>query len=66
MCYGYVLHIISNSIYARVIEPASMAQSDALPTGDQEIADLIPAWSGKVFLWRMIIKYLMRSFPAFH
>ena len=40
-------------------KPASVAQSDARPTGDQEVAGSIPAGSGNIYpfryfkIWRM-------------
>ena len=34
--------------------PASMAQSDARPTGDQDVAGSIPAGSGNILLSRNI------------
>ena len=36
---------------------ASMAQSDAHPTGDQKVAGSIPAGSGDSLSWRLIMKY---------
>ena len=33
--------------------PASMAQLDARPTGDQEVAGLTPAEVGNILLWRL-------------
>ena len=38
-----------------------MAQSDARPTGEQEIAGSIPAGSGNMLLWRLIMKYFLRT-----
>ena len=41
-----------------IIKLASVAQSNARPTGDQEVAGSILAGSGNVlFSWRLIIKY---------
>ena len=34
-----------------------MTQSDAFPTGDQEVTGSIPAGSGNILLWRLIMKY---------
>ena len=42
--------------------PASVAQYDSRPTGDQEVAGLIPAKPGNILLWRLIMKYFLRSF----
>ena len=39
-----------------------MAQLDACPTGDQEVAGLIPAGSAKFFRGDLIMKYFLRSF----
>ena len=33
-----------------------MAQSDACPTSDQEVASSIPTGSGHILSWRLIIK----------
>ena len=46
-------------------EPASVAQSDMRPIGDQEVAGSIPASSGNVLSWRLIMKYFLRSFCLF-
>ena len=43
---------------------AGMAQSDTLPTEDQ-VAGSIPTESGNILLWRLIIKYSLRSFSLF-
>ena len=45
--------------------PASVAQSKVHPTGDQEVADFIPAGSGHMLLLRLIMKYFLRSFCSF-
>ena len=37
---------------------ALVSQSDAPPTGDQ-IKGLIPAGSGNILMWRLIMKYLL-------
>ena len=44
---------------------ASVAQLDARPTGDQEVAGLTPAEVGNILSWRLIMKYLLRSFSPF-
>ena len=36
--------------------PASVAQLDARPTGDQEVAGSIPAEVGNILSWRLIMK----------
>ena len=38
------------------MKPASVAQSDASPTGDQEVAGPIPAGSD-ILSWRLILKF---------
>ena len=47
------------------VEPASVAQSDAHPTVDKEVAGLIPTWSSNILLWRLIMKYFLWSFSLF-
>ena len=44
---------------------ASVAQSDAHPTGDQKVADSIPMRSGNILYWRLIMKYFLQSFSPF-
>ena len=39
--------------------PASVAQLDVYPTGDQEVAGLIPLRSGNILLRRLIMKYFL-------
>ena len=48
-----------------VIWPASVAQLDARPTGDQEVAGSTPAEVGNILSWRLIMKYFLRSFSPF-
>ena len=43
----------------------SLAQSDARPTCVLEVAGSIPAGSGNILLWRLIMKYILRSFSPF-
>ena len=45
--------------------PAPVAQLDACPTGDQEVAGSNPAEVGSILSWRLIMKYLLRSFSPF-
>ena len=40
---------------------ASMAQSDAYLTGDQEVTGFIPAGSSNILWWRWIMKYFLLS-----
>ena len=35
------------------------------PTGDQEVAGSNPAEVGNILSWRLIMKYLLRSFSPF-
>ena len=44
---------------------ASVAQLDARPTGDQEVAGSTPAEVGNILSWRLIMKYFLRSFSPF-
>ena len=44
---------------------ASIAQSDARLTGDQEVMGVIPGGSGNILLWRLIMKYFLWSFSPF-
>ena len=46
-------------------KPASVAQLDARPTGDQEVAGSTPAEVGNILSWRLIRKYFLRSFSLF-
>ena len=48
-----------------IAEPASVAQLDACPTGDQEVAGSTPAEVGNILSWRLIMKYFLRSFSPF-
>ena len=45
--------------------PASVAQLDARPTGDQEVAGSTPAEVGNILSWSLIMKYFLRSFSPF-
>ena len=45
--------------------PASVAQLDARPTGDQEVAGSTPAEVGNILSWRLIMKYFLWSFSPF-
>ena len=44
---------------------AKPVTEDARPTGDQEVADSIPAGMGNILLWRLIMKYFLQSFSPF-
>ena len=43
--------------------PASLAQLDACPTGDQEIADSTPVGLGNILSCRLITQYFLRFLP---
>ena len=43
-----------------------MAQLDARPTGDQEVAGSTPARSATFFRGDLTMKYFLRSFSPFH
>ena len=45
--------------------PASVAQLDARPTGDRDVAGSNPAEVGNILSWRLIMKYFLRSFSPF-
>ena len=54
-CFRDVISVHSLSVY-KLSRLASVAQSDACPTGDKEVAGSIPAGSGNILLWRLIMK----------
>ena len=56
-----MLGIVDTSTYW----PASVAQLDAHPTGDQEVARSTPAEIGDILSWRLIMKYFLLSFSPF-
>ena len=47
------------------IPPTSVAQLDARPTGDQEVAGSTPAGSATFFRGDLIMKCFLRSFSPF-
>ena len=47
------------------ILPASVAQLDAHPTGDQEVAGLTPAGSATFFCGDLVMKYFLWSFSHY-
>ena len=47
------------------LQPASMAQLDARPTGDQEVGGLTPAGLATFFHGDLIMKYFLGSFSPF-
>ena len=46
-------------------QPASVAQLDVRPTGDQEVVGLTPTVVGNILSWRLTMKYFLRSFSPF-
>ena len=48
-----------------ILLPASVAQLDVLPTGDQEVAGSIPARLATFFRVDLIMKYFLQSFSPF-
>ena len=46
-------------------EAGLVAVSDAHPIGDQDVEGSIPARSGNILSWRLIMKYFLRSFSPF-
>ena len=51
--------------YSDMPAPTLMAQLDARPTGDQEVAGSTPAGSPALFRRDLIMKYFLRSFSPF-
>ena len=45
-----------------MLSEAGLGGSDALSTGDQEVAGSIPAEVGNILWWRLVMKYFLRSF----
>ena len=55
-----------NTLWPRkVFNNVAVAQLDARPTGDQEVAGSTPAEVGNILSWRLIMKYFLRSFSPF-
>ena len=48
-----------------ILLPASVAHSDACPTGDQEVAGWTPSGSATFFHGDLTMKYFLRSFSPF-
>ena len=59
---SYLLKKISHLFNQKV--SASVAQLDAHPTGNQ-VAGSTPTEVGNILLWRLIMKYFLRSFSPF-
>ena len=64
------VHICTRTVYTSMpctnhFELASLAQSDARPTDDQEVADSISVLSGNIFSWRFIMKCFLREVLPF-
>ena len=58
-------YLVNQLLDSYQILPASVAQLDARPTGDQEVAGSTPAEVGNILSWRLIMKYFLRSFSPF-
>ena len=56
----------ANQALLSLRKPALVAQSDARPAGDQEVAASIPTGSGNIHFERLIMKYFLWSFSPFH
>ena len=65
MCCRNVIHFYNKLLFNAREKPASVAQLDARPTGDQEVAGSTPAEVGNILSWRLIMKYFLRSFSPF-
>ena len=65
MCCRNVIHFYSKLLFNAREKPASVAQLEARPTGDQEVASSTPAEAGNILSWRLIMKYFLRSFSPF-
>ena len=61
VCFGLCVIIVAKLLWCRIyskysdretVMPASVAQSDARPTGDQEGAGSNPITPGNILLWR--------------
>ena len=64
---SFMTYISGSNDFAKVLFlMALVAQSDARPTGDQEVSGSIPTVSGNIFSWRLIMKYFLQSFSPFH
>ena len=51
--------------FSTIYKPASVAQLDARPTGDQEVVGSTPAEVGNILSRRLIMKCFLRSFSPF-
>ena len=58
-------YVTTNKNSIGVLRPASMAQLDARPTGDQEVAGSIPAGPSNILSWLLIMKYFLGSFSPY-
>ena len=60
---GHIQILRSKSLLQKLRdEPTMVAQLDARPTGDQEVAGSTPHHVGNILSWRLIMKYFLRSF----
>ena len=67
MLYRYIyIFYVQLSIYSHMqMEPASGLIWMRRPTGDQEVVGSTPAEVGNFLLWRLSMKYFLRSFSPF-
>ena len=67
MYSGYFFLCLHQTIFCGLQTdlPASVAQLDARPTGNQEVAGSTPAEIGNILSWRLIMKYFYgHSLPS--
>ena len=58
-------YTIANFFRYPIRRPALVAQLDTHLTGDQEVARSTPSEVGNILLWRLMMKYFLRSFSPF-
>ena len=64
--FFFIFSMLWKSFFTLNIQtPALVAQLDARPTGDQEVAGSTPTEVGNILSWRLIMKYFLRSFSPF-
>ena len=66
---SYMIHlycfVVQADFYSNFIEPATIAELDAHPTGDQ-VAGAIHTGPGNILSRRLIMKHFLWSFSHFH
>ena len=58
VCFGQLGPVLIMAVLA-------VAQSDVCLTGNQEVTGSVPARSGNILSWRLIMKYFLWSFSPF-